>query len=255
MWPFKRESSSPKNPKTTFQDLGAPFPLFEAPVVDACAYQPRTTCSICGQFADVCFNLDIGCALMRACPACGAENGLDANDREDQPCRACAAIISFPEVSDTEILTCYSCLRAGRAALTKDTELGMISWEQSYEGLTNGRPGLSNPAFELVATDSDWIRARVPQEFMFELLRTPTYSTIQGDCWQFCCKHPMIFVGQWNRSDFNQRAPNGKGEAFFRQIVQDIVPGLWEDQLHDETGIYVFRCSQCSRLTAHWDLA
>jgi hypothetical protein len=37
--------------------------------------------------------------------------------------------------------------------------------------------------------------------------------------------------------------------------VQDSVPGLWEDQLHDITGIYVFRCPSCDRVTAHWDIA
>jgi uncharacterized protein CbrC (UPF0167 family) len=90
---------------------------------------------------------------------------------------------------------------------------------------------------------------------MFELLRTPSYSTIQADQWQFCCRQPMIYLGEWTRGDFNRHAPDGHGEAFFRKVVQDVIPGLWEDNLHEVTGIYVFRCPVCSRLTAHWDLA
>jgi len=107
----------------------------------------------------------------------------------------------------------------------------------------------------MVPTESDWIRARLPKEIMFELLRTPGYSTIQGEEWQFCCKEPMVFLGQWKRDDFNNHAPDGQGEALFRKAVKDIVPGLWEDELHDVTGIYVFRCPKCSRMTAHWDMA
>ena len=139
--------------------------------------------------------------------------------------------------------------------MSQDTILGMISRDQAFEGLTHGLPGLNDPDFEMVATDSDWVRARLAQDVMFELLRTPTYSTIQGERWQFCCRQPMIFVGCWSLEDFTTHAPDGDGEGFFRRVVQDVVPGLWEDQLHDETGIYVFRCQTCGRMTAHWDLA
>jgi uncharacterized protein CbrC (UPF0167 family) len=240
----------------TFSDLNSPFPLFEAPVKDAADYKGPGTCSICGERAKVCFELGIGCAIMARCPNCGAENGLDASDCEPVPCRECNQTIPFLPVSEFEsILTCYSCLRAGKAAITKDTHLGMISWEQAFEGMTHGRPGLRNRDFELVPTDSDWVRARLPQDVMFELLRTPTYSTIQGDCWQFCCRQPMVFLGEWDRADFTANAPDRNGEAHFRSIVQDVAPGLWEDQLHDSTGIYVFRCQKCGRKTAHWDLA
>lgn len=65
----------------------------------------------------------------------------------------------------------------------------------------------------------------------------------------------MIFVGAWSRADFVDRAPDGNGQKFFSEIVQDVVPGLWEDRLHDQTGVYVFRCPTCERHTAHWDLA
>jgi uncharacterized protein CbrC (UPF0167 family) len=90
---------------------------------------------------------------------------------------------------------------------------------------------------------------------MFELLRTPSYLTIQGEQWLFCCKAPMVFVGSWSRDRFTKEAPDGDGRAYFESIVADPVPGLWEDQLHDATGIYVFRCPACRRLKAHWDLA
>ena len=239
----------------TFAELGIPFPLFAGPSDQASEYCGSDTCSLCGGRRQHCFRLGIGCAVMWPCPACGTENGLDADDREDGLCRKCQATVPFPDLGDDEIKACYACLRVGNAAITKDTELGMISWEQAFAGVTHGRPGLERTDFELVPKQDDWVGARLPQETMFELLRTPTYSSIQGERWQFCCRRPMVFVGEWSREEFDRHAPDGDGRRCFVEIVQDIVPGLWEDQLHDITGVYVFRCPSCERVTAHWDLA
>lgn len=238
----------------TFLQFGIPFPLFDAPIGDAREYVGFNTCTLCAHSGRHCFRLDIGCAVMLRCGNCGTKNGLDANDRADAPCRQCASVLKFPAVNG-EVLTCYECLRAGKAAITKDTELGMVSWEQAAEGVTHGVPGLDRNDFEMVSIENDWVGARLPPEVMYELLRTPTYISIQGDQWQFCCKSPMIFVGAWSRDEFSRRAPDGDGRRYFEQIVQDAVPGLWEDELHDETGVYVFRCQHCGRFTAHWDLA
>jgi len=132
----------------------------------------------------------------------------------------------------------------------------MVSWEQAFTGVTHGVPGLRHKDFEVVRVgDTDWYAAKLPQEMLFELIRTPTYSTIQGEQWEFCCKRPMIYVGRWTQDDFNLNAPDGNGRAYFDQIVQHAVDGLWEDELHDVTGIYLFRCSLCNRKTANWDIA
>lgn len=238
----------------TFSTLGIPFPIFDAPVVDASEYVGRNTCSLCKSPGRHCFNLDIGCAVMVACPKCSAENGLDASDRVDMPCRRCGCSLEFPLVDEC-VLTCYECLRSGRAAITKDTELGMVSWEQAFEGVTHGIPELDRDDFEMVSKAGGWVGARLPRDVMNELLRTPTYLSIQGERWQFCCKLPMTFVGTWDRAEFSRRAPDHDGRRYFEQTVQDVVPGLWEDELHDETGVYVFQCRHCRRETAHWDIA
>ncbi len=239
----------------TFDELGIPFPLFEGPSDQASEYCGVGSCSLCGSKRQHCFRLGIGCAVMLKCDNCRTENGLDADDREDGSCRHCAATVPFPAIKDDEIRVCYSCLRSGKAAITKDTELGMVSWEQAFDGVTHGIPGLDRPNFEMVPKEDDWVGVRLPQEVMFELLRTPTYSTIQGDRWQFCCRRPMVFIGEWSREEFTHRAPNGDGHRYFAQVVQHNVPGLWEGQLHDITGVYVFRCPSCDRMTAHWDIA
>lgn len=242
-------------PKTTFNDLGIPFPLFEGPVEDAHEYQGECECSVCGTNHKHCFELSIGCALMVKCKKCGTENGLDADDREDGTCYSCGNSIPFPEIDSEEITICYDCLRTGKGAITKDTELGMISWEQTYSGITHGRPGMDRDDFEMIPTDSDWVGAKLDKSIMFELLRTPTYTTIQGEIWQFCCKQPMVFIGSWSREDFSTNSEDGNGEALFKSIIKNNVPGLWEDQLHDETGIYVFECKRCGAKRATWDLA
>ena len=239
----------------TFAELGIPFQLFEGLSDQASEYCGVNTCSLCDRKQQHCFRLGIGCAVMFDCPSCGTANGLDADDREDGSCRRCLAAVPFPSIDDEEIKACYSCLRSGRAAITKDTELGMVSWEQAFEGVTHGVPGLDRSDFEMDRKEDDWVGVRLPQEVMFELLRMPSYNSIQGERWQFCCRQPMVFIGEWSREEFSSRAPDGNGQRYFEEVVQDSVPGLWEDQLHDITGVYVFRCSLCDRVTAHWDIA
>jgi uncharacterized protein CbrC (UPF0167 family) len=239
---------------TTFADLGAPFPLFEAPIEDASDYAGPGGCSLCDSPADVRFELGIGCDLMVDCPACGIRNGLDADDASAVACRGCGRSIPYP-VDDEVTYCCYSCLRAGRAAITKDTEVGMLTWEQELSGVSHGVPGLKSREFELVQLAGDWVGARLPVDSISELLRTPGYLTIQGDRWLFCCKRPMVFLGQWSRQQFCDAAADGDGRALFETAIGDPVPGLWEDELHDETGVYVFRCGSCDQMRAHWDIA
>lgn len=240
---------------STFSELGISFPLFQADAAEATEYRGPGECCICQRLKKHTFELGIGCALAIKCERCGSENGLDADDRADGNCYSCSAGIRFPLNPEIETRICYGCLRSGSAFITQDTALGMISWEQARTGITHGLPGLRSADFELVPLQDDWIGAKVPVEWMLELLRTPTYLTIQGENWQFCCARPMVYLGAWSRDEFQRRAPDGDGAAYFRSIVQDDIQGLWEDQLHDETGVYVFICPECKRKTAHWDLA
>jgi hypothetical protein len=103
----------------TFADLGIPFPLFEAPTDEASDYAGVSTCRLCGGKDRHCFGLGIGHALILPCPSCGLENGLDADDRADTPCRSCGSLIPFPEglKAKKQLLVCSECLRAGKAAM------------------------------------------------------------------------------------------------------------------------------------------
>jgi hypothetical protein len=147
---------------------------------------------------------------------------------------------------------CFDLSLAGE--VVKVTELGMIRHEHATRGVTLGVPGQSRRDFELVPFSDGWAGAKLPLPTMLELLRTPGYLTIQGANWLFCCKAPMVYVGQWSREKFSAMAPDGNGREFFKQVVRDPIEGLWEDKLHDETGIYVFSCPTCKKYSAHWDL-
>lgn len=239
----------------TFAELGIPFPLFEAPT-DGTEYSGIFPCRLCRRPGHA-FRLGIGDDLIVECAACGEKSGLDADDREDGTCPRCGAVVPFPVAADTkELKVCHGCFRAGRAALTKNTELGMIRWQDAVRGVTHGAPGLDrdHPEYDIVPTDEeDWFAARLPSEVMFELLRTPTYSTWQGERWLFCCRRPMVYVGDWTEDDFDRHAPDGDGRAHLLRVIDDAYPEMWGG-LGRTVSTYVFRCPACGRHRGHFDM-
>jgi uncharacterized protein CbrC (UPF0167 family) len=247
---------------TTFARLGVPFPLFEAPTSEASDYVGLSSCRLCESRHRHCFVLDIGCALIHPCPACGVGNGLDAHDRKDILCRSCGSAVPFPESlrNKKDIYICYDCLRAGRGAITKDTEYGMVSWEQAFQGITHGVPGLETSEFERVLVDAeeDWYGVRVPQDHLFELVRTPTYGTWQGERWLFCCKRPMTYLGEW-ANVLKSLHDQEDSRDFFEKVFDpaDESQGwVWERlsaRRFDGICVYVFQCKTCDRFRANWD--
>jgi uncharacterized protein CbrC (UPF0167 family) len=215
----------------TFADLGIPFPLFEAPVDDASGYIGTAACLLCGARGRHCFELGVGVQVVVGCKRCGAQNGLDASEDTVEPCRSCGAPVQFLLDSDEEAAVCYQCLRAGEAAIVKDTASGMVDWDEANEGTT------------------------APKELLIELVRTPGYTTWQGEQWQYCCDRPMVYIGTWGQEDFEEHAPNGDGRAFFLDIVDEADGELWEDRQMDAAiTVYVFRCLNCGNYKAHWDM-
>jgi len=100
----------------TFTDQGIPFALFKG----------RRRCSLCSKEALHCFAAGIGDDVIVPCPTCAAEVGLDADARFWRNLCGYGTGVGFPDLRDSAVLACYRCLRSGRFALKKDTELGMI---------------------------------------------------------------------------------------------------------------------------------
>jgi len=236
-------------------DLKSVFPLFQASLEDA-ADVCDFPCVFCGNDTQPRFELGIGADIITSCTPCGELLALDADDRKGGSCPRCKKVVAFPLTTQGPLSCCANCLREGRAAITKDTELGMVTWEHAKSGWTHGLPGRIPVGWEVSEPNADgWRQVKVDRSFITELLRTPTYSTIQGDQWLFCCRAPMNFIGTWSRERFVHEAIGGDGRDLFNKIVERAVPGLWEDRLHDVTGIYVFQCSQCLKRRAHCDIA
>ena len=233
----------------TFRDLGIPFPLFDAPVSEAAEYMGIGRCSLCQKDGVHCFELEDD-EIIVPCPYCGSEVAPNEDYPIRRACHNCGNRVDIVELDEEAPLACYGCLRAGRVALTKGTEFGMIRHEDAMRGITHGRPSINRSDFDLVPGSNGWVGVKLPRATMLELLRMPTYLTFQCDNWLFCCKEPMIYVGPWSREKFSEIAANGDGREFFHQVVRDTVDGLWDEF---NAGVYVFRCSTCGKHSAHWD--
>ncbi len=171
----------------TFAELGIPFPLYEAQAKEAPEFLGINSCVLCGANGVHCFKVD---DLIVVCPQCGMETATRPLPilEESRVCRWCRHEVQCLADSEDSLVVCYACLRSGRAALTKDTVLGMVTGDHAVEGLTHGIPGLISKDYELVPSEDDpeWIRAKVSSELLLELVRTPNYTTWQGECWHFC---------------------------------------------------------------------
>ena len=95
-------------------------------VGEAAEYKGRGRCSLCSKEALHCFEAGIGDDVIVPCPRCATEVGLDVDTRSGGACADCGAGVGFPDLGDSTVLACYRCLRSGRFALKKDTELGII---------------------------------------------------------------------------------------------------------------------------------
>jgi len=243
--------------EATFADLGIPFPLFEAPVIDASDYAGPAVCRLCRESDRHCFEVD---DLIAACPACGAENGLSTRARADVACRACGSTVPFPEAlrAKKQMLVCYRCLRAGKAAITKDTEFGAVGADEAFTGMTDAHPAPPTDQFELIAVDIEddepWYRARIPGEHLWELLRTPTMSTWQGERWLFCCQRPMSYLGGYEAVP--ERVRPDDSVAFVESLFgpEDEVAG-WIGEAVDagNVSLYLYQCKACDRHRTTFD--
>jgi uncharacterized protein CbrC (UPF0167 family) len=244
----------------TFSELGIPFVLFEASANATSNYVGLAYCRLCNARDQHCFAVG---ELILPCPICGAENGFNTHTRQGVSCRSCACRIAFPEffTNFKNLYLCYNCLRAGKGAMTKDTEFGAVTSKQAFQGLTHGGPGVRSSDFELVLVDGaeDWYAVRVPSEHLFELLRTPTFNSFQQEVWLFCCKRPMTYLGEWDAVMKSSHRPSDE-KAFFDRIVE--LDEAYKEIVWEKKGIYgghagialdIFQCKSCNRFRAVHD--
>jgi Uncharacterised protein family (UPF0167) len=245
-----------------FSRPGHSLPLFEVPASEAWQFKGIGRCSLCQQEGVYCFDLKYAAIIVR-CAACEAEATLrkplgrgqelgsrsaSIEPRADAPlgqaCPGCGNRLAVAELERIAEPACYVCVRQGRIAMSKDTELGMIRHEDAMRGVTRGRPTLDRADVELVRpADTSWVCAKLPIATMLELIRTPSYLAYQGENWLYCCGGPMVYVGLWSGKRF--------GALALDQVVGSPLRGLAESPFK----LCAFRCAACKKYRAYSDVS
>jgi len=222
------------DPSHTFADLGLDFPLYLAPVQTCSDYQGAGRCAVCNTYCEHVFRLGVGGGLVRV---------VDGHPQAVE--------------WDDEAAACYSCLRGGKAYMTQDTELGMVSLEQAVEGWTHGTPLPARPEWAEQGieigepNENGWRRYRCNPSDLLELTRTPTYLTWQGERWPLHCGRVMPYIGEWKQSDFENESDNG-GFSLFKKIIGDQAEEIWP-AVGGSVICYAHRCRSCNQVRCYWD--
>ena len=171
----------------TFKDIGIPFDLFDADVSLSSSYVGRKLCCITKKVNDHCFELGIGDYVRLRCSQCDSLGYyLPTSDSgRDKTCHFCGADAPEPVAAAGEAFVSYEAIQNGDVVFTKDTEFGMISWEQLVDGWTHGVPGLNVEGFETRESEGGWVQVKLPDEVLCELVKTPDFHTWQGSVWLF----------------------------------------------------------------------
>jgi|WetSurMetagenome_2_1015567.scaffolds.fasta_scaffold07334_3 hypothetical protein len=240
---------------TTFADLGIPFPLYEAPIETCFSYKREQFCCVAREKRPHCFRLSAGGYIRLTCSTCHGVLFLPPTEDRFRPkaCRHCGAPAPPPVVETDTAYVSYEALRAGAAVITHDTLYGMVSWEQLETGWTHGLPGGRFENLKTRSDDEGWTEVRLPTEALSELTRTPDFVSCQGSIRLFRDTRPLIYTGEWQRQDFDAKAPAGMDpQDYFRAVVRDADQKLWEHM--ENVCIYVFRDPQSGDHEAYFDM-
>lgn len=207
--------------------MAQPFALFAAPLSEAYGYTGAGPCVVCG--SEVAERLRLG---------------------------GSGQLVSREESGGPDGAVCVPCLRAGHVAFVRDTEFGMVRFEDAVAGRTHGMPGLrSADGFPLTEPDDDgWVAVEIPPMVLLELVRTPGYRTSQGERWLFCCGSAMVYVGQWTQDDVIQHVPGDPSGAFLA-IFEGAEMWMWPDLDDLSISFHAFRCRSCDRVRGHTDMS
>lgn len=241
-------------------DLGMFFPLYKAPLDTVSGLVENQTCATCARDRSHLFGLDSNDYLLDPCPACGDLVGLSlaSSDESAEPsiCVRCSTRSYWPQTRPRDVVAvCYECLRAGRAAIAHETEVGDIDLLHAWQGLARfGRPetarreGLATTVLETYADGTQSIGVRLPQDLLFELLRTPRHQALQREYWPYHCGGFTAYLGRWQQEDFEHQAP-GRGREWFGERVAPGEPweDMWEWLPGDVGWSCVYQCQACAR--------
>jgi len=87
-----------------------------------------------------------------------------------------------------------------------------------------------------------------------KLSHNPPVPWVQNNDWQVCCDDFMLYIGEWEQSDFIKAAGDCDVVEYFYELLCDSTKAkvddinvLWEDIGYD-TVAYVFKCKKCNKI-------
>jgi uncharacterized protein len=229
-------------------DAGIAFPLYLAPLDEH-----RRHCVTCRTVRTYCFHVS---HLIRICRHCPEAIGFGI-DQAGIPvrCRRCGAENEWPsEWPHDQIRVCYECLRSGRASVSHSTELGLVDFPTSQDGMARGGDfetaamhRLKTSVLKRFDDGSELIGTHVPHEVLQELLRTPRHPALQNEYWPFHCGDFMAFLGNWEQDDFERQAPGCGREWFAEHMQSEDWEDMWEWLPSGIGWSYVYQCRSCGK--------
>ena len=134
------------------------------------------------------------------------------------------------------------------------------------EGVFFERDDVSSVCLEcfdkrMVSVDvPDYIKTRVKScsnQKITDLQYTPPVPWIQNNDWPVCCDDFMVYIGEWQQTDFDnysENKPNNGIEVLKLLLAPEIAQqvenyeNLWQE-LGCEAGAFAFRCPCCGKTT------
>lgn len=141
--------------------------------------------------------------------------------------------------SEEDIISvCIECLRKGK----KTVNIPDLIQERLYRELKENQEGL----------DKIKLKQKL-DSYVEELKITPPVPWIQYNDWPVCCSDFARYMGEWDKEQINDNAPDGNGKKYIMTILDefskskiDDIDVFWDD-IGIYTEIFIFKCINCSK--------
>jgi uncharacterized protein CbrC (UPF0167 family) len=174
------------------------------------------------------------------------DNVLKNGEFTDERCQVCATKENCLEGEyfdqDYDVISvCLECLNKGLITVN----IPQFIKDRIYSQIENNLHGKSKENIEKTTN------------VLIEMLsKTPPVPWVQYNDWPVCCNDFARYLGEWNKDDIINKAPDGDGKKYLLSILDDFTKSkvdnidiLWED-IGKYTAVFAFECIECSKKIA-----